>query len=51
MFGARLVHAFGEVKALFDPEVFLNPGKIVGAPKFDDRTYLRFGPDITRYPP
>ncbi len=45
MFGARLVHAFGEVKALFDPESFLNPGKIVGAPKFDDRTYLRFGPD------
>jgi FAD/FMN-containing dehydrogenase/Fe-S oxidoreductase len=45
MFGARLVRAFGEVKALFDPESFLNPGKIVGAPKFDDRDYLRFGPD------
>src|SRR5438105_6868052 len=43
MFGARLVHAFGEVKALFDPDGFLNPGKIVGAPKFDDRNYLRFG--------
>ncbi len=45
MFGARLVRAFGEVKALFDPDGFLNPGKIVGAPKFDDRQYLRFGPD------
>ncbi|MDE2476295.1 MAG: FAD-binding protein [Alphaproteobacteria bacterium] len=45
MFGARLVHAFGEVKALFDPDSFLNPGKIVGAPKFDDRDYLRFGPE------
>ena len=44
MFGARLVHAFGEVKGLFDPEGFLNPGKIVGAPRFDDREYLRFGP-------
>jgi FAD/FMN-containing dehydrogenase/Fe-S oxidoreductase len=45
MFGARIVHAFGEVKALFDPQQFFNPGKIVGAPKFDDRDYLRFGPN------
>ncbi|HYM19032.1 MAG TPA: FAD-linked oxidase C-terminal domain-containing protein [Micropepsaceae bacterium] len=45
MFGARLVRAFGEVKALFDPELLFNPGKIVGAPKFDDRNYLRYGPD------
>ena len=44
MFGAELVRAFGEVKALFDPEKFFNPGKIVGAPKFDDREYLRFSP-------
>ncbi|HXJ03300.1 MAG TPA: FAD-linked oxidase C-terminal domain-containing protein, partial [Micropepsaceae bacterium] len=43
MFGARIVHAFGEVKALFDPGAFFNPGKIVGAPKFDDREYLRYG--------
>ncbi len=45
MFGARIVHAFGEVKALFDPGAFFNPGKIVGAPKFDDPEYLRFGPN------
>ena len=45
MFGARIVHAFGEVKALFDPDAFFNPGKIVGAPKFDDPEYLRFGPN------
>jgi FAD/FMN-containing dehydrogenase/Fe-S oxidoreductase len=44
MFGARLVRAFGEVKALFDPEMVFNPGKIVGAPKFDDRNFLRFHP-------
>ena len=44
MFGARMVRDFGEVKALFDPDKFFNPGKIVGAPKFDDRDYLRFGP-------
>jgi FAD/FMN-containing dehydrogenase/Fe-S oxidoreductase len=45
MFGARMVQDFGEVKALFDPDKFFNPGKIVGAPKFDDRNYLRFGPN------
>jgi len=42
MFGSRLVRAFGEVKGLFDPDMLFNPGKIVGAPKFDDRDYLRF---------
>src|SRR6185295_2413236 len=45
MFGERLVRTFGEVKALFDPEMVFNPHKIVGAPKFDDRAYLRYGPD------
>jgi FAD/FMN-containing dehydrogenase/Fe-S oxidoreductase len=45
MFGHELVSAFGEVKALFDPGMVFNPGKIVGAPKFDDREYLRYGPD------
>jgi Fe-S oxidoreductase len=45
MFGARLVRAFGEVKGLFDPNAFFNPGKIVGAPNFDDRDYLRYGPE------
>jgi FAD/FMN-containing dehydrogenase/Fe-S oxidoreductase len=45
MFGARLVRAFGEVKGLFDPDMLFNPGKIVGAPKFDDRDYLRFNPN------
>lgn len=42
MFGERLVKAFGEVKHRFDPKGLLNPGKIVDAPKFDDRTVLRF---------
>ena len=44
MFGKRLVRAFEEVKALFDPKGLFNPGKIVNAPKFDDRNYFRFGP-------
>jgi FAD/FMN-containing dehydrogenase/Fe-S oxidoreductase len=44
MFGKRLVRAFEEVKDRFDPTHLLNPGKIVRAPKFDDRTNFRFGP-------
>jgi FAD/FMN-containing dehydrogenase/Fe-S oxidoreductase len=44
MFGARLVRAFEEVKDRFDPAGLFNPGKIVRAPKFDDRDYLRYGP-------
>ena len=45
MFGERLVHAFEEVKDTFDPKGLFNPGKIVRAPKFDDRNVLRYGPD------
>ena len=45
MFGSRLVRAFEEVKARFDPEGLFNPGKIVHAPRFDDRENFRFGPD------
>jgi FAD/FMN-containing dehydrogenase/Fe-S oxidoreductase len=44
MFGARLVRAFEEVKDRFDPDHLFNPGKIVRAPKFDDRSYFRYGP-------
>jgi len=43
MFGERLVRAFGEVKDRFDPQHLFNPGKIVRAPKFDDRAYFRYG--------
>jgi FAD/FMN-containing dehydrogenase/Fe-S oxidoreductase len=45
MFGTRLVRAFEEVKDRFDPSGLFNPGKIVRAPKFDDRKVLRYGPD------
>jgi FAD/FMN-containing dehydrogenase/Fe-S oxidoreductase len=44
MFGKRLVRAFEEVKDRFDPGGLYNPGKIVRAPKFDDRTNFRYGP-------
>jgi FAD/FMN-containing dehydrogenase/Fe-S oxidoreductase len=45
MFGQRLVRAFEEVKDRFDPDGLYNPGKIVRAPKFDDKTNFRYGPD------
>ena len=44
MFGSRLVHAFEQVKDRFDPNGLFNPGKIVRAPKFDDRENFRYGP-------
>ena len=44
MFGTRLVKAFEEVKDRFDPHGLFNPGKIVRAPKFDDRRHFRFRP-------
>ncbi|MCK1708348.1 MULTISPECIES: FAD-binding and (Fe-S)-binding domain-containing protein [unclassified Bradyrhizobium] len=45
MFGERLVADFREVKQRFDPEGVLNPGKIVDAPKMDDRSLFRYRPD------
>src|SRR3954452_15808381 len=45
MFGARLVRDFEHVKARFDPGGLFNPGKIVQAPRFDDRSNFRYGPD------
>ena len=45
MFGPRIVSAFEEVKARFDPAGLMNPGKIVHAPAMDDRRVFRYGPD------
>ena len=50
MFGERLQHAFEEVKTLFDPKGLLNPGKIVHAPKMDDRWLFRYKPDYRPEP-
>jgi len=44
MYGARLVRAFEEVKDRFDPRGLFNPGRIVRAPRFDDRVNFRYGP-------
>ena len=45
--GSRLARAFEEVKDAFDPQGMMNPGKIVGAPRMDDRELFRYG---ARYP-
>lgn len=44
MFGSRLVRAFEQVKDRFDSNGLYNPGKIVRAPKFDDRSNFRYAP-------
>jgi FAD/FMN-containing dehydrogenase/Fe-S oxidoreductase len=50
MFGTRLVRAFEEVKDRFDPQGLYNPGRIVRAPKFDDRRFFRYGPGYAGLP-
>jgi Fe-S oxidoreductase len=45
MFGDRIIGDFREVKHRFDPGNVLNPGKIVDAPKMDDRALFRYPPD------
>ncbi|MCX5252640.1 FAD-binding oxidoreductase [Streptomyces canus] len=49
MFGDRLVTAFEQVKAVFDPLDRLNPGKVVAPYKLDEN--LRLGGDWAPYDP
>ncbi len=44
VYGPRLARAFAEIKNAFDPRGLMNPGKIVAAPKMDDRSLFRFKP-------
>lgn len=44
MFGEQLVKSFELVKQRFDPENLFNPGKIVNAPRMNDREYFRYKP-------
>ena len=44
MFGPVLPGLFRQIKAMFDPNNVFNPGKIVDAPKMDDRELFRFAP-------
>lgn len=43
MFDARVVDAFGRLKALFDPDDLMNPGKVVAPYRVDEN--LRLGAD------
>jgi FAD/FMN-containing dehydrogenase/Fe-S oxidoreductase len=45
MFGPRIIADFREIKHRFDPDNVLNPGKIVDAPRMDDRALFRYPPD------
>jgi len=49
MFGAELVQAFREFKALWDPDWKMNPGKIVEAYRFDEN--LRVNPQYRPWQP
>ncbi|MBC9206497.1 FAD-binding protein [Roseomonas aerophila] len=50
MFGARIVRAFEAVKDAFDPTGLLNPGRVVRAPRMDDRTLFRYPPGYAADP-
>jgi len=45
MFGKQMVSLFETIKHRFDPNNLLNPGKIVHAPRMNDRELFRYSPD------
>ncbi len=47
MFGPRIVRALEEIKDSFDPDGLFNPGRIVRAPRMDDRRLFRYRPGYT----
>ncbi|SIT45099.1 Fe-S protein, similar to lactate dehydrogenase [Paraburkholderia piptadeniae] len=49
-YGPRINQAFGEIKALFDPDNRMNPDKIVRPPKMDDARNFRFAPGYKVHP-
>lgn len=50
MFGERITRAFEAVKAAFDPDGLMNPGKIVRPSKMDDRSLFRYPPGYRTEP-
>ena len=49
MYGRKTVEIFEAVKDRFDPKGVMNPGKIVRAPRMNDRTLFRYKPEY-RFP-
>lgn len=45
MYGRKTVALFEAIKDRFDPKGLMNPGKIVRAPRMNDRTLFRYKPD------
>ncbi len=45
MFGQQMVDCFKTIKTRFDPDNLFNPGKIVDAPRMNDRSLFRYPPD------
>ena len=45
MYGERMIEIFSSIKDSLDPSGIMNPGKIVNAPRMDDRSLLRFKPN------
>ncbi|HVU92106.1 MAG TPA: FAD-binding and (Fe-S)-binding domain-containing protein [Jatrophihabitans sp.] len=43
MFGDEIVYAFGQLKAIFDPDDRMNPGKVIAPARLDE--HLRLGGD------
>ncbi|MFC7735924.1 FAD-binding and (Fe-S)-binding domain-containing protein [Roseomonas sp. GCM10028921] len=50
MYGPRIVRAFEAVKDAFDPSGLMNPGRVVRAPRMDDRSLFRYPPDYAADP-
>ncbi len=50
MFGEQMVSLFETVKRRFDPTNLLNPGKIVNAPRMNDRSLFRYPPNYKTTP-
>jgi len=50
MFGPQIARAFEQVKDAFDPGNTLNPGRVVRAPKMDDRSLFRYFPEYAATP-
>ena len=49
MFGPTLTDAFRDVKQAFDPDMLLNPGKIIDTPRFNEN--LRISPETLNWEP
>jgi len=45
MFGEQMVDCFANIKGRFDPDNVFNPGRIVNAPRMNDRSLFRYPPN------